>query len=237
MKLAALCCTFRRPHTLGQLVESFLRQDYPSELRELVILDDAGQYENQSGDGWRLVSIAVTAARRLKDREQLKDTMALKKEIDIAKMAFGRVHRMIEILERDPKDPQANTAAGKYYCLVKGEWEKGLPLLRNSDDAALRLRADMEFEDTSTTKMQVELADAWWALSKVRNDHAAQLQLRAVYWYYKALPQLKRDLVKVKAELRIREAQEEHGKSEVRALRDRVREETRAARRAGRGTG
>ena len=182
-------------------------------------------------------TFAVTAARRLKDREQLKDTMALKKEIDIAKMAFGRVHRMIEILERDPKDPQANTAAGKYYCLVKGEWEKGLPLLRNSDDAALRLRADMEFEDTSTTKMQVELADAWWALSEVRNDHAEQLQLRAVYWYYKALPQLKRDLVKVKAELRIREAQEEHGKSEVRALRDRVREETRAARRAGRGTG
>lgn len=57
MKLAALCCTFRRPHTLGQLIESFLRQDYPAELRELVILDDAGQYENQSGEGWRLVSI------------------------------------------------------------------------------------------------------------------------------------------------------------------------------------
>ena len=57
MKLAALCCTFRRPHTLGQLIESYLRQDYPSELRELIILDDAGQYENQSNDGWRLVSI------------------------------------------------------------------------------------------------------------------------------------------------------------------------------------
>ena len=57
MKLAALCCTFRRPHTLGQLIESYLRQDYPAELRELVILDDAGQYDNQSGDGWRLVSI------------------------------------------------------------------------------------------------------------------------------------------------------------------------------------
>ena len=59
MKLAALCCTFRRPHTLGQLVESFLRQDYPAELRELLILDDAGQYENQSGNGWRLVSIPL----------------------------------------------------------------------------------------------------------------------------------------------------------------------------------
>ena len=57
MKLAALCCTFRRPHTLGQLIESYLRQDYPRELRELIILDDAGQYENQSGVGWQLVSI------------------------------------------------------------------------------------------------------------------------------------------------------------------------------------
>ncbi|MCA9175168.1 MAG: glycosyltransferase family 2 protein, partial [Planctomycetales bacterium] len=57
MKLAALCCTFRRPHTLGQLIESYLRQDYPRELRELIILDDAGQYENQSGDGWQLVTI------------------------------------------------------------------------------------------------------------------------------------------------------------------------------------
>lgn len=57
MKLAALCCTYHRPHMLGQLVESFLRQDYPRELRGLIILDDAGQYQNQEGDGWRLVSI------------------------------------------------------------------------------------------------------------------------------------------------------------------------------------
>jgi glycosyltransferase involved in cell wall biosynthesis len=57
MKLAALCCTYRRPHLLGQLIESFLRQNYPRELRELVILDDAGQYENREGDRWRLISI------------------------------------------------------------------------------------------------------------------------------------------------------------------------------------
>ena len=57
MKLAALCCTFHRPHLLGQLVESFLRQDYPRHQRELVILDDAGQYENHAGEGWRLISM------------------------------------------------------------------------------------------------------------------------------------------------------------------------------------
>jgi len=57
MKLAALCCTYKRPHLLGHLIESFLRQDYPQELRELVILDDAGQYDHQVGDGWRLISV------------------------------------------------------------------------------------------------------------------------------------------------------------------------------------
>ena len=57
MRLAAICCTFHRPHLLGQLIESFLRQDYPPHLRELVILDDAGQYDNQAGEGWRLISV------------------------------------------------------------------------------------------------------------------------------------------------------------------------------------
>ena len=57
MKLAALCCTYLRPTGLGELIACFLRQDYPRELRELVILDDAGQYENQCGDQWRLISI------------------------------------------------------------------------------------------------------------------------------------------------------------------------------------
>jgi hypothetical protein len=56
VKLSALCCTYLRPHTLGRVIESFQRQDYPLELRELVILDDAGQYGNQEGQGWRIIS-------------------------------------------------------------------------------------------------------------------------------------------------------------------------------------
>ena len=57
MKLAALCITYNRPHLLGELIQCFLAQDYPKELRELIILDDAGQYDNQEGNGWRLISI------------------------------------------------------------------------------------------------------------------------------------------------------------------------------------
>jgi hypothetical protein len=59
MKFAAICCTYKRPKLLAEAVECFLRQDYPSAKRELIILDDAGQYENQVGDGWRIVSSPV----------------------------------------------------------------------------------------------------------------------------------------------------------------------------------
>ena len=58
MKIAAVCCTYHRPRHLGYLIKCFLEQDYPKSHRELVILDDADQYESQQGDGWRLVSVA-----------------------------------------------------------------------------------------------------------------------------------------------------------------------------------
>jgi glycosyltransferase involved in cell wall biosynthesis len=59
MKLGAICCTYLRPKELAQVIECFLRQDYPAELRELIVLDDAGQYANQAGNHWRLVSVPV----------------------------------------------------------------------------------------------------------------------------------------------------------------------------------
>jgi len=57
MKIAAVCCTFLRPRPLGQMIRCFELQDYPDEERELVILDDAGQYDNARGRGWRLTSV------------------------------------------------------------------------------------------------------------------------------------------------------------------------------------
>ena len=56
MKIAVVCVTYNRPRQLGQMIRCFQRQDYAP--RELVILDDAGQYASNEGPGWRLTSIA-----------------------------------------------------------------------------------------------------------------------------------------------------------------------------------
>ena len=55
MKIAAVCCTYLRPKHLGWLIKCFLEQDYAD--RELLILDDAGQYDSQEGDRWRLIDL------------------------------------------------------------------------------------------------------------------------------------------------------------------------------------
>jgi len=63
MKIACLCCTFNRPAQLAEAVESFLRQTYPAELRELVILDDAGQYDPAACDHLPGVKLITTRHR------------------------------------------------------------------------------------------------------------------------------------------------------------------------------
>ena len=56
MKIAAVCCTYLRPKHLGWLIKCFLKQDFPADSRELLILDDAGQYDSRQQDGWTLIS-------------------------------------------------------------------------------------------------------------------------------------------------------------------------------------
>lgn len=53
--VSCLCPTFRRPRLLANSLACFLAQDYPAHRRELIILDDGGDYPTHIGDGWRLV--------------------------------------------------------------------------------------------------------------------------------------------------------------------------------------
>lgn len=55
LKITAFCPTLNRPELLGRLIACFQQQTYQN--RELIILDDGGQYMNQSGDRWELISV------------------------------------------------------------------------------------------------------------------------------------------------------------------------------------
>ena len=57
LKFAAICSTYKRPDLLAEVIECFRQQDYPADRRELIVLDDAGQYCNHEGDGYRVLSL------------------------------------------------------------------------------------------------------------------------------------------------------------------------------------
>jgi glycosyltransferase involved in cell wall biosynthesis len=55
--VSCLCPTYRRPKLLENSIARFLAQDYRADRRELIVLDDAGELQNQTGDGWQIISI------------------------------------------------------------------------------------------------------------------------------------------------------------------------------------
>jgi len=61
MKIACLCVTYNRPAQLAESIECFRRQTHPQ--RELVILDDAGQYDPAACDHLPGVKLVTTRHR------------------------------------------------------------------------------------------------------------------------------------------------------------------------------
>jgi hypothetical protein len=95
-------------------------------------------------------------------------------------------------LQADPQDAEANLALGRFYCLMKGEWARGLPMLKAGSDAKLNELAETEAKAESTSSERVPLANAWFELAQQEEDGVAQSQLqwRAGYWFTRAAPRL-----------------------------------------------
>lgn len=58
--LSVCCPTYKRPELLAEFYDCFLKQDYPMDRRELIILDDAGQFVpfHDEANNVRLISLA-----------------------------------------------------------------------------------------------------------------------------------------------------------------------------------
>jgi hypothetical protein len=153
-----------------------------------------------------LVEMAVNEARKARDTEHLKHVVGRSKEVEELSKAFREVKRAADKLEEDPTDPDANLAVGRYRCLVKGDWDNGLPMLALGSDAVLKDLAVTELGVVATEEQQAELADRWWELAKKEEGrHQRLIREHAASWYQNAIAGLK-GLSKSRAESRIRVA-------------------------------
>jgi hypothetical protein len=163
--------------------------------------------EAVGADDYQLAGEVGRVARRalLKARDKtLRDKLQARlDEVHEVAKGYSSYEQAVAALEAGPTDPEANLAAGRFLCLVKGDWEKGLPMLALGSDEALRAAAVEELQGSDTPEKQLALADRWWALSETAKGRArTQLQVLAAARYQHVLPELT-GLLKAKAEMRL----------------------------------
>ncbi len=148
----------------------------------------------------------LAAARKARDRSMSKQVIDLNAKVTTIAKAAAEVEPALTTLDTNPADPAANLAAGKFYCWMKGDWGKGLPMLALGSDVTMKALAGKELQGVSTPKEEAALADGWWALAESEAGTAReQLQAHAAGWYKRAAPKLT-GLVKARVEKRLSEA-------------------------------
>jgi hypothetical protein len=146
----------------------------------------------------RCLRIANSAAVKYKDSQATASVARRLAELEDLKRELPLVQKALDLLEEDPADPEQNLLAGRWYCFVVGNWEKGLPHLAKGSDPTLAdlAKRDLALQDPARRGMatsqddkrklalqQVEVADAW---EKLGNQERASAQLRILsqvaYW-------------------------------------------------------
>ncbi len=135
-----------------------------------------------------LGKIAGAAAVKSKVIALVTTVQKRNEEVAAVQKGFARLQAFIDRLAADAKDGEANLELGKYFALLKGRWEKALPLLAMGSDEALRALARRDLAKPQAAKDQLALADGWWDLAAKEKDPAQlALQRRAAHWYEQAI--------------------------------------------------
>ncbi len=199
---------------LSQAAKSAKGQKHLGSIAEhaLPLIDQAVE-KDDFGAAKDLGKLALDSARKARAREVLKQVVTRNGEVAEIAKAYEATRDAFAKLKKEPVDPEANLAVGKYLCFLKGHWDKGLPMLALGTDEGLKKLAVKELEGASDVDGQVALGDGWWDLTSTSEGVAKkQLKGRASYWYRKALPGVT-GLVKDKVGGRLEEHQRVSGKT------------------------
>ncbi len=134
---------------------------------------------------------AQAAAKSAKNDGLSSRIQARLREVGEVEREHFRAAPAEKALKENPDDPAACLSAGRYRCLVRGEWEKGLPLLAKGSDAALKGAAEADQAASSDASLSLRACEAWLELAEKERAPRARSLLaeRAAHWYGRLGPQ------------------------------------------------
>jgi len=159
-----------------------------------------------------MAALRTSLARQSRSPEAIKEARKASEETKAIAAAFKAIEKELKTSESSPDNGPANLAVGTFYCFVKNEWSKGIPLLARGSDERLSALAAAELSDSPDA---VKLADNWWSLSEEKKGRVAiAVKSHSGQWYKQALPTLS-GLAKAKAEARLAEISSTAGEQET----------------------
>ncbi len=135
----------------------------------------------------KVANAALASARRARDSDRIKELSVRSREIESLDREFEAVQKARGVLDKDPTDPAANRTVGEFNCLVKGDWDRGLPQLALCDAPKLKQAALQELTGPGDAESELQLADAWFDLAgEFNGGRRDQLLAHAADWYRRA---------------------------------------------------
>jgi len=178
------------------------------------LVGDAGDYEM----ALKLCEVGRSSAKEARQHKLGDQFLAKVEELKREQKEFEKYREAIGRLKREPHDPVANLAAGRYLCFVIGDWDEGLTMLALGADAELKSAALEDLRGGGgAAEKQLAIGYLWWDLAEKEAVLAKErFQERAAEWYAVALPNLT-GLAKAKAAKRLLEVYPDYVHGTMRA--------------------
>jgi WD40 repeat protein len=194
----------QKADVLGLAVASATEKDAGLALVEVIrpLLNEAIDQDHYKA-AHQLGEALVNAAKKARSPSLVLELQKRVEEIKSIEQAFSKTQGYLDRVRKNPDDAEANLELGKYFGYQKRRWEKALLYFARSSDAGLQQLARTDLAQPKDVPAQLALADGWWDLaSQAKAPGKLAIQMRAMYWYDKAMPALS-GLNRTKAQKRI----------------------------------
>jgi hypothetical protein len=128
------------------------------------------------------VALKVGAPDFQKDFQRELKTQAI--ELSLWKAEQEAYRAALKALATKPDDGAAHATAGRYLCLVVGDWKRGEAHLDKGSDAAMQGLTRLQLVNPRELDKQLALADRWWEMYEKTTGPLKWLYMeRAAQWY------------------------------------------------------
>lgn len=144
-----------------------------------------------------------------RDEDLPKNLTKLRGLLGQAKRDFDAASKSLAAYRLDPADGEAAADVGRFLCFIKGDWQRGLPLLSEGGSEPLQAIATRDLQGAADQSNQVALGDAWWDLAeKARSSvYRQSAQDRAKFWYEQAFEVMPDSLDRLHVKARLDEVE------------------------------